>query len=358
MAKQANKTAIGAFVVVALALGVAAIVIFGSGKFFTKKEAYVAYFQGSVKGLRVGAPVVFRGVQVGEVTQIMLFANRTNMTVEIPVIMQLEPANFQNIGPPPLRSRKEWIAELIKAGIRAQLQMQSLVTGQLMINVDFYPDTPVRLLGKEGVPLDDDVFEIPTIQTSMQKVEETLQDIPLSEIAQSIKNSLNGIERMVNSPETQDTLHYLRQLMKDSRNLVRHVDEKIDPLFADIEQTLKDAQTLLRNVDSQVDPLATSLTRSSDDARKLVNNINRRIEPIQTDLAQTTKSLRDALEAAEGTFDSVDGMVSENSEFRYQIDILLRELSLASRSLRAFADYLERNPDALLRGKIRREGQR
>ena len=89
MAKQANKTAIGAFVVVALALGVAAIVIFGSGKFFTKKDTYVAYFQGSVKGLRVGAPVVFRGVQVGEVTQIMLFANRSNMTVEIPVIMFL-----------------------------------------------------------------------------------------------------------------------------------------------------------------------------------------------------------------------------------------------------------------------------
>jgi paraquat-inducible protein B len=356
MSKQANKTAIGAFVLVALALGVAAIVIFGSGKFLTKKETYVAYFQGSVKGLRVGAPVVFRGVQVGEVTQIMLFADRSNMTIEIPVIFQVEPAKFHNIGP--LESnRQKWIAKLIEAGLRAQLQMQSLVTGQLMINVDFYPDTPVRLIGKEGLDLEEDVLEIPTIQTSMQKVEEKLQDIPLSEIAQSIQNSLNGIERMVNSPETQDTLRYLRQLMKDSRNLMRHVDEKIDPMFADIEQTLKDAQTLLRNVDGQLDPLATSLTRASDDARKLVNNINKRIEPIQTDLAQTTKSLRDTMKAAEETLDSVDGMLSENSEFRYQIDILLRELSLASRSLRAFAEYLERNPDALLRGKIRREGQ-
>jgi paraquat-inducible protein B len=139
---------------------------------------------------------------------------------------------------------------------------------------------------------------------------------------------------------------------------MRHVDQKIDPLFAEVDQTLKDAQTLFKDLDQQVEPLATSLTRTSDDARKLVNNVNQRVEPIQSDLKKTTKSLRNALEAAEEAITSIDGVVSENSEFRYQIDLFLRELTLAARSLRAFADYLERNPDALLRGKQRREGQR
>ncbi|MGD8257181.1 MAG: MlaD family protein [Desulfobacterales bacterium] len=358
MSKQANKTAIGAFVVVALALGVAAIVVFGSGKFFVKKDVYVAYFRGSVKGLRVGAPVVFRGVKIGEVTNIMLYSDRRDMIVQIPVIMAVDPRNFKNIGPP-VENRREYLEKAIESGLRAQLQMQSLVTGQLMINVDVYPDKPARLLGDKGLAdLGKDVLEIPTLDTSMQKIEKTLEEYPLEDLAKNINRSLSGIERFVNSEELAKSLHYLKQTLKDARDLIRNVDQKIDPLFAGVDQTLKDAQTLIKNVGQQVDPLTTSLTRTSDDARKLVNNVNQRVEPIQSDLKKTTKSLRNALEAAEEAITSIDGVVSENSEFRYQIDQFLRELTLAARSLRAFADYLERNPDALLRGKQRREGQR
>jgi len=139
---------------------------------------------------------------------------------------------------------------------------------------------------------------------------------------------------------------------------LRHIDEKIDPLFAQIDQTLKDSQGLIRNADRQIDPLAASLTRASDDARKLVNNVNSRIEPIQADWSATTRELRAALEAAEEALESANDMVDENSEFRFQVDTFLNEITLMARSLRAFADYLERNPDALLRGKVRRAGQR
>ncbi|NNL77720.1 MAG: MCE family protein [Desulfobacterales bacterium] len=356
MSKQANKTAIGVFVVGAVAMIIVAIVIFGSGKFFTKTEIYVAYFQGSVKGLRIGAPVVFRGVKVGEVTDILIHANLQDLSIEIPVVFQIEPERFSELAAAN-RGRRKMVDNLIKRGLRAQLQMQSLVTGQLVINLDFDPDEPVRLLGKVGKDFGKDVLEVPTIQTSMQMLEKTMEEVPLEDLARSIQNSLNGIERIVNSPEITKSLTYLRQTLKDVRNLVRHVDEKIDPLFGDVQQTLKKVQTLVGDVDRQVDPLATSLTQTSDDARKLLNNVNRRVEPIQTDLAKTTANLRAALEAAEETLGSVDEMVSENSEFRYQIDIFLRELSFAARSFRSFADYLERNPDALIRGKTRKEGE-
>jgi paraquat-inducible protein B len=174
----------------------------------------------------------------------------------------------------------------------------------------------------------------------------------------TVRSSLKGINEMVNSPDVTKTLRYLRQTMKDARNLLRHIDEKVDPLFARVDQTLQDAQVLFRNVDKQVDPLAASLTQTADDARKLVNNVNKRIGPIQTDWTTTTRQLRAALEAAEGALESVDGMMDENSEFRYQIDVFLQEISLMARSLRSFANYLERNPDALLRGKVRRAGQK
>ena len=357
MSKQANKTAIGVFVVGAVVLAVAAIIVFGSGKFFVKTDLFVAYFQGSVKGLRVGAPVVFRGVKIGEVTQMRLYSMREDLNVQIPVIFKVDPGSIHSIGPK-VNDYKQQMDELIKMGLRARMDMQSFVTGQMMINIDFYPDTPVRLLGEEGIDLGRDISEIPTIQTFQQEIGKTFEEVPLSELAESFRNSLKGIEEFVTSEEFGKSLHYFKQTMREARDLLRHVDQKIDPLFTDVGQTLNDAQTMLRNVDSRIDPLAGSIKQTSDDARKLVNNVNKRVRPIQADLANTTKSLRSALQTAENAIIEVDRMVSEDSEFRYQIDIFLREMALMGRSLRSFADYLERNPDALIRGKVRREGQR
>jgi paraquat-inducible protein B len=361
MSKEANKTAIGAFVVGAVVLAVTAIIVFGSGKFFVKTDFYVVYLPGSVKGLRIGAPVMFRGVQIGEVTQIRLYSVEKNMSVEIPVIFKVDPGSFHSIGSmvEAVDENKEQEMEaMIKKGLRARMEMQSFVTGQRMINLDYFPDTKVRLMGEKGIDLGKDIIEIPTVKTFEQEIGKTLQEVPIGELAESLRNSMKGIEGFVTSDEFSKSLHYFKQTLKDARNLVRHVDEKIDPLFADVEQTLKDAQALLRNVDSRIDPLAGSILRTSDDARKLVNNVNQRVRPIQADLAKTAKSLQSALQTAEDALEQVDGIVSENSEFRYQIDVFLREIALMARSLRSFADYLERNPDALIRGKQRREGQK
>jgi len=354
MSKQANKTAIGVFVVGAVVLAVVAIIVFGSGKIFVKTDSFVVYLPGSVKGLRIGAPVMFRGVKIGEVTQIRLYTVKKNLSVEIPVILQVDPASFHSIGSmveADVENKEQEMDAMIKMGLRARMEMQSFVTGQRMINLDYYPNTPVRLMGEEGIDLGEDVIEIPTIKTIEQEIGRTLEDIPIGKLAESLGNSMKGIERFVTSDEFTKSLHYFKQMMRDTRNLVRHVDEKVDPLFADVEQTLKDAQAILGNINNQIDPLAGSIMQTSEDARKLVNNVNKRVRPIQADLENTTKSLR-------ATLEEIDGMVSENSEFRYQINIFLREIALAARSLRSFADYLERNPDALIRGKQRREAQK
>jgi len=350
MSKQANKKAIGAFVVVALALAVAAIVIFGSGKFFVTRTQYVTYFQGSVKGLSVGAPVVFRGVKIGEVTKIMIYAEPRKLSFDIPVILEIEPDNFQIIGPS-AKDQKLYIQDLIKSGLRAQLQLQSMVTGQLMVNIDFFPDTPVRLIGADKMDLASGLPEIPTIQTSMQKIENTLKDIPIGDIANSINKSLQGIESIVTSEELTKSLLYFKQTMKDLRDLARHVNEKVDPLSADLGQTLKDTQMLIGNVNKQVEVLAASLKRTSDtagaaltDVRKLTKDINGQVKTLAGDLANT-------LQQAAETLSTVRGMIEEGSPLRFQVETTFSELSQAARSIRTLANYLERNPDALLRGK-------
>ena len=359
MAKQANKTMIGLFVVGAIVLLVAAIVLLGSGRYFKETHRYVAFFEGSVKGLAVGAPVMFRGVRIGKVEDFSVYYKSGDNAFQIPVLIILYPEKVIGIGIKKTEQEEEktW-QEMLDAGFRAELQMQSIVTGQLSVELDFHPDTPLKLHGFEEFNLPPDIKEIPTIQSGLLKLAKKIEQIPLEQIVDDLRSSLKGINDLINSPETAKTLHYFKQTMKDARNLLRHIDEKVDPLFAQVDQTLQDAQVLLRDVNKQVDPLAASLTQTSDDARKLVNNVNKRIEPIQTDWTTTTKQLRAALKAAEGALESVDGMMDENSEFRFQIDVFLREITLMARSLRSFADYLERNPDALIRGKIRRAGQK
>ena len=355
MSKQANKKAIGAFVVAALALAVAAIIIFGSGKFFVKTTQYVAFFQGSVNGLRVGAPVVFRGVKIGEVTKMRIYADPRNRSFDIPVILEIEPDNFQIIGPD-VKNRKQWVQNLIKIGLRAQLQMQSMVTGQLMINVDFHPDTPIRLVGSDKIDFTKGLTEIPTIQTSMQKIEKTLQDVPIGEIVQSVNKSLKGIESIVTSEELSQSLQYFKQSMKDIRDLAGQMNEKIGPLSADLGQTLKDVQKLVGNVDNQVKPLADSFKNTSDaagaamrDVRTLTKNVNSQVKTLAGDLANS-------LQKATDTLSTVRGMIEEGSPLRFQVETTFSELSQAARSIRTLANYLERNPDALLRGKSQTGG--
>ena len=359
MSKQANKTLIGLFVVAAVAMLVAAVLIFGSGKFFQKKNEYAAYFDGSVKGLRIGAPVVFRGVRIGEVQDIALHYYRQEHEFKIPVIITLFPEKVVGMGLElsPQEEEQSW-EKLLDDGLRATLELQSIVTGQLLISLDFHKDAPLNLKGLEALKLGPGVREIPTIKSGLQLLGKQIEQLPLGEIAADLQLSLRGIKEFVNSPEFGKSLHYFEQTTREARDVVAKVNEKVDPLFARLDQTLLDAQKLLRAVDSQVEPLAASLKGTSDDAGKLLRNVNNRIGPLQADLNKTTAQLRSALASAESAINEIDTMVDDESDLRYYIDIFLRELTLAARSIRALADYLERNPDALLRGKVSKADQK
>ena len=156
MSKQANKTLIGAFVVGAVALVIVGILAFGSGQFMKNMRKYVLYFDGSIKGLSVGAPVVFRGVKVGSVTDIKVRFEGEDFAVRTPVFVEIDPDRISSdfsereaaLYLRKLRLNK-MVDLLIKRGLRAQLQSQSLVTGQLLVALDFYPDKPINLVGGE-----------------------------------------------------------------------------------------------------------------------------------------------------------------------------------------------------------------
>jgi phospholipid/cholesterol/gamma-HCH transport system substrate-binding protein len=177
MLKLTNTKVVGTFVLGALALVVIAIVLFGGGALFRPTQRAVVYFQGSVSGLSVGAPVAFRGVQVGSVADIILEMNAKTGSATMPVYLEFDPRKVTWIGGTRLTS-KGW-REAIENGLRAQLVTQSLITGQLIVQLDFFPGTPATLVGE-----DKSVREIPAIQSQIEQVKEAILSLPLRDIAQ------------------------------------------------------------------------------------------------------------------------------------------------------------------------------
>jgi paraquat-inducible protein B len=321
MKKEINPTLIGAFVLGAIALIVTAVVVFGSGRFFTEKENYVAFFEGSVFGLNQGAPVICKGVKVGTVTGIELLSDPQEMDVQIAVFFETEPGRIQVLGRRPSFESEERMRRMIEHGLRARLEMQSFLTRQLMVILDFYPDTPVRLVGIDtGYP------EVPTIRSGMQELLETVERLPLEDIARSIQNALEGIEEVVHSPQVTESLQALQGTLIAAEKLVNHLEEKVDPLVANLDGTLTDARKLLQNVDAKVDPVAT-------------------------ELKETLASARLAIVEAEGTIESLRSAAGEDSALVHSLTSALTELSSASRSIRILAETLESQPESLLRGK-------
>jgi paraquat-inducible protein B len=342
MSKPANKTLIGAFVLGAVVLGVAAIVLFGSGRFFKNTDKWVAFFPGSVRGLNVGSPVVFRGVQVGQVTDIIVNFDTAELSVNIPVIFETDPERFRDVGTRVITDEKEMHMALVKQGLRAQLQLTSLVTGQLAINMDFFPNTPAQLFGVKNAQLDEDVkdwWEIPTISTTLQDLEQALADIDFKDMADDFKRAMDGIAELVGSAELQASVSELKETLIAVKTLVQNLDAKFVPLASSIDQTL------------------TDIRAGVGDARGFIADIDDKTAPLMSKIQNTTESAQKALEQANQTLKSLEQITEEGSQLRYEVSATLREISAASRSVRVLSDFIEQHPDALLRGRVNRTGE-
>ena len=210
MSKKANKTAIGAFVVGAVLLLITGVLVFGSGTFFKKTSTYVLFFDGSVKGLSVGAPVMFRGVKIGTVKDISLVYDSATGDVLIPVIIEVEPGRVKDA---PKRLGYSSFGLLVERGLRARLEIQSLLTGQLMLSFDFHPDKPVKLRGMMK-----EYSELPTLPISPD-IFEIMEELPLKEISDDLEEAVKGINKLV-SPEGLYVLkNALQELTQASRSL-------------------------------------------------------------------------------------------------------------------------------------------
>jgi paraquat-inducible protein B len=339
MSKEANKIAIGGFVVGAIGLAVLAILVFGSGRIFEKKSMQVLFFEGSVQGLNVGAPVKFRGVDIGMVNSIRLAINPADLQFYVPVYVEIfnnRLSILEESTPDKRFKGDEGMDKLVnELGLRGQLQLQSFVTGQLFINYDFYPETPVRKVG-----LEKKVYEVPTIPTTLQMLTETaekilsdLRKVNFREIVDNIAQTAEGVNELVNSSDLRETVTSFNSAVQEIQKLAQHTD------------------TLVVSITGKVDTVADSFSTTMQDTRELVNNIDKRVNSSASDIENTLAAVQSSFKKAESLLTEAEMLIAQNSRLRREIVMTLESLSDASRSMEELADYLQRHPESLIKGK-------
>jgi phospholipid/cholesterol/gamma-HCH transport system substrate-binding protein len=367
---KVHPVAIGAFAAGAVMLAIAALFIFGANKLFSRKFPVVMFFDENVNGLTVGAPLSYRGIRLGEVTQIVSPVGTSRIAVHAtmergPLLTRRSAAEVS------ANQMRQTLEEAITQGLRAQLALQSFLTGQLYVSLVLRPDTPASIAGLGGPAL-----EIPTIPTIMSQLQAGLEKVPLAQVPKYLSDTLEGSARLLQGPELAKTLEAVGPLVADAQKLLRRLDGEVGPLLVSLKGTSDTARTSLVEVTRQLDrvvsglqPLMTSLTGTSDTARVAVKDLSGDLQKTLAQLGPQLSALavklegvsdaaRTTLEGAQGTLQGVDGALNGDLPLGHQLKQTLQELATAARSLRALADSLERNPESLLTGKPGAQGGR
>ncbi len=327
MAGKPNKTAIGVFVLGAVALTFAVILLYGGTRFFTEEYIFVSYFDGSVKGLDEGSPVMFRGVRIGSVEDISITVVPSDSTLKIPVVFTLEPAKFggAEVG---IEDDRESIQKAVdKYGLRTQLRTMNFLTGKLMVALDFLPGSEAVYVG-----ISEEYPEIPSVPTTLDQLQQTVEDLPLREMIENLNSTVARIDRLLESLENRQTLQNVETAVADFQDLVRNIDTRVDPLMENLTKTAEGADDTFAEVAK-----TSALARES-------------IEELKASALGSLDSAQTALDMSEQVMQNF----TDDSRLVTEMTMTLREFSETARSFRRLTDYLERHPEALLRGKSER----
>ncbi len=266
-----------------------------SEKTYVRKKRWLLSFDGGVRGLKVGAPVEMQGIQIGEVLEVDLEFDVEKESFSVPVLVELEPDRIKATGKMPEGAENQRVMDyLVGKGMRAQLKTGSLITGQLLVAIDLHPEAPPAKINWETrYP------ELPTVPTAIEEIATSLTQVlkkiekmPIEQIGNDLRDTVAGAKRLINSAELQQSVKALNETLNQAQKFVATLNTAVEP----------ELQAAVSNLNSAL-----------IQAQKLAKGLNSNVAP--------------------------------------QAEKTLKELQSAARSIKVWAEYLERHPEALIRGK-------
>ena len=327
MSRKVNPTSIGLFFAVGLALGITGLLIFSSRSLFHPRQRAIIYFSTSLKGLNPGAPVKYRGVTIGTVVEVLIRHNQAANDFSMPVIISIDKKLAQSKSDDQLQiSSKAKLDQLVQHGFRAQLDAESLVTGVLHVSLDIVPNAPPPVYHQ----LKPEDLEMPSMPTDVQQLMANLAQLDVRGISDKLNDVLAKLDTSFGQLNITEINAGLTNLLGAASRLMMTPD--LTNSLASLRHTLDQAEAVLKRIDERVDPLTDSVTNTLAEA--------------QSTLAELRTGVR-----------NVSDLLGSDSALRPNLLQALEELSNASRAIADLADFLKRNPNALLTGRSRPKEQ-
>lgn len=339
MSKAISPTAIGGFTLGALALLITGLLIFGGGQAFNSdKVSFVVFFESSLNGLNVGAPVKMQGVKIGEVKDISLLFDDKSGKLFKPVVIEINRSLLVGNSAEPIKKHlnREQLQShrdrLVASGFRARLEMQSLLTGLLFVDLAEHLNKPPIFANLEYQNL----LEIPGIPATTEELRHTaeevaqkLRSLPLDQIVQDLASSLREIKVLLASDDVKKSKVALANTLEEVEKTIKILNSKLEPLLTNTNKTVASAGALL------------------EDSRAAINQLHKDMSPLlnNTDKAMTTATA--ALKRADESLQKVGDAVGPESALTDSLEAVKD----AARAIRDLGDYLEQHPEALLSGK-------
>ena len=331
MSKPVNPYTLGAFLVGSLTLLIVAVLVFGGGQFLKQKTEYVIFFDGALNGLNIGAPVKLQGVQIGKVKEISLEIDQKFVRIFKPVVIEIDPAVLLDATGKPFQvalsstERQQNTQRLIDSGLKAQLQTQSLLTGLLYVEVNFFRGESLRLTGINYK----DLPELPSVPTTVDQLKSTADEmvakfrqLPIEDIVKDLAVTLKEIKEIATSDELKKNRVALAKTLAETEQLVANLNKGLVPLLNNMNGTMADTRTLVQQFTHDMRPVLISSEKTLNTATTVLLESNHALGSVEA-LAAPDAPLWQSLEA-------------------------LRD---AAQSTKNLTDYLERHPDSIIYGK-------
>lgn len=370
MKRRASPTRIGLFMLGALAVLVSAVVMVSGSGLLASRERALAYFEGSVYGLQIGAPVVLRGVRLGSVVGIGLVHEGRPGQLAVPVEIQIDRARIGLAADAAAAGREPLtVRELVRQGLSAQLSQQSLLTGLLYVDLDFGRTRPgaaapgarpafapasapasAPVPTPAAAPDERALAVVPTVPSPLQALQQQLQQVDLPRLLADIAGAAAGARELLAGPKLQQTMQELAQASGELRRLLTRLDRRVDPLADALQGTLQESRRA-----------ATTLSGALADAGDAVDRVSRAADRVSATMARFDRVAESAQPLLDGARQAAEELARTAQALRRagtddegalpRIDEAAQELARAARAVRDLADLLDRQPEALLRGR-------
>ncbi len=326
--RRANPALIGGFVLGGIGLLVVALLVFGTFTFFETTRRFVIFFEGSIDGLTVGSSVLFRGVPLGRVVEVGIRYDPTHSSFEIPVVVELRPGVIARFSPPSSPDVRV-MDELIKAGLRARLESASLVTGQKVVQLNFFPGTPIV-----SVETDINYPQIPALpsqaQQLMSSVDVVAKDLPT--LLQTAVATFDRVQAAL-SPENQAAITATLESTASLVKTLQSVAASLAPMVATADKTLASLDQLSGRLNGVVDENRPDITAALRNFRDATVSTRKLLDQLNQIVADNKKPIR---QFTEGSLPDLTGLILDT---RAAVDKATTVL-----------DSIERNPTRFLFG--------